>query len=771
VSISVLVLVAYYLTAKIGFQFALQPGSVSTLWMPNSILLAGLLLTSARWWWLVIVAALPAHLASELQSGVPTAMVFSWFVSNSVQALIGAVLINSFLNGEVRFDRLSSITVFLVCGAFLGPFLSSFLDSALVKLNGWGQAGYWEIWRVRFLSNVLATLTLVPFVIAWAKGGVTAVKRATAARFIEAGILIGALSAVAVVVFTQQTPLDQTSWRLYWPLPFLVWAAVRFGLRGVSLSLLIIMFLAIIGATRHAGPFVNSSSANNALAIQGFLIIVSVPLIMLAVIIEERGLTEAAARDNEERLTLALNAAQMDTWDWRIADNKLLWSESTKTKFGLESGGSDMTLESFYRVIHPDDRESVENAISKAITENGSYQVEFRMIQNENMRWFLSKGKVFHDTNGRAVRMLGVGIDITDRKHAEQALAEINERNQAILRAIPDAMFLQDKNGIYLEYYTQQPEHLLVPPSEFLGKRASDVLPKDLGEKVHQLIDRLGDSDEPQVLEYTLHVGNEDRHFEARVVNAEGDHALSIVRDITDARRAAEAVRETERRLLQSSREIRSLAAQLITAQESERRRISILLHDDISQSVASMGLAISRLKRKLPTSNAEITLELDRLGTQVQDLTSQIRQLSHQLHPEILEHVGLVKALRSHVAEFSSDHKMPVKFSADVETFAIPPEVAACLYRVALEALRNVLKHSGAGSAVVAIKEQDGFLELTVSDSGHGFDVDKVRHGSGLGLVSSEERIRLLQGTFEITSNMQTGTCLVARIPLLRAS
>src|ERR1044071_4799477 len=87
--------VGYYLTAKVGFAFALQPGSVSALWMPNSILLAALLLTPSRSWWLVLLAALPAHFAAELQSGVPTTMVLSWFVSNSAQALVGAVCINA----------------------------------------------------------------------------------------------------------------------------------------------------------------------------------------------------------------------------------------------------------------------------------------------------------------------------------------------------------------------------------------------------------------------------------------------------------------------------------------------------------------------------------------------------------------------------------------------------------------------------------------------------------------------------------------------------
>ncbi|HEY0430858.1 MAG TPA: MASE1 domain-containing protein, partial [Pyrinomonadaceae bacterium] len=233
--VALLVGVGYYLTAKIGFAFSLQPGSVSTLWMPNSILLAGLLLVPKRNWWMILVVACPAHFASELQSGVPTAMILSWFISNSFQALFGAFFICKFVDDGLRFDKLRDLTIFLFFGAFLAPFLSSFLDVALVKLNGWGTSSYWDIWRVRCLSNILATLTLVPVIMTWANGGITAARRARWWHFVEAGVLTAGLVAVGLSVFeSEQALADNTPSLLYWPLPFLLWATVRFGPRGVS---------------------------------------------------------------------------------------------------------------------------------------------------------------------------------------------------------------------------------------------------------------------------------------------------------------------------------------------------------------------------------------------------------------------------------------------------------------------------------------------------------------------------------------------------------
>src|SRR5258705_11508463 len=259
------------------------------------------------------------------------------------------------------------------------------------------------------------------------------------------------------------------------------------------------------------------------------------------------------------------------------------------------------------------------------------------------------------------------------------------------------------------------------------------------------------------------------KFFEARLILAEGGNILTIVRDVTEAHQAIDSARESQEKLLQSNKQIRALAARLISAQESERRRISLLLHDDVSQNVAALGLSISRLKRKLPTSNAEMVAELDGLWAQANDLTTQIRRLSHQIHPDVLEQVGLVSALEAHVSEYAHVERIGIKFNAEVSNEPIPLDVSICLFRVALEALRNISSHSGATTASISLKEGPGFLLLEVSDSGKGFDVEKARRGSGIGLVSAEERIKQLHGDFEILSEPQTGTRLLARIPLSR--
>jgi PAS domain S-box-containing protein len=898
--VSLLVAVGYYVTAKIGFAFALQPGSVSTLWMPNSILLAGLLLVPRRYWWLIVVAACPAHLASEFQNGVPTAMILSWFISNSFQALFGAFFICHFVDDGVRFDKLRDLTIFLVFGAFLAPFLSSFLDVTLVKLNGWGNSSYWEIWRVRCLSNILATLTLVPVIVTWSNGGIAAVRGASWRRYAEAGILTAGLFTVGLTVFSSHYwPAAETPSLLYWPLPFLLWATVRFGPQGVSTALLLVMFLAISGATHGEGPFVANSSLANALSIQWFLIVVSIPLMALAAVIQERRRAERTARENEEHLAMAMNAAQMGMWEWNITENTAKWSDETKRMFGRAPSAPEGTPEDFFASVHPEDRSFIERAINRSVDEGAPYEAEFRILQPDGgIRWVRCKGKVLSENAGKLLRMIGlnaditeqkhaeealrqsedkyrsvvesqtelicrflpdttltyvndaycryfgksreeligtrytellppsirswatkeieslvqnrgtvttehevvmpdgrigwqqwvdhaipgpdgkmlelqaIGRDITERKRAEQALLESSERNQAILRALPDLMFLQNKEGVYLDYYARDPQDLLVPAESFLGKNSREVLPPELAERIMASFKQLDGTFETQVLEYSLPIADEERLFEARIVRAEAEKFLTIVRDVTESRRAADALRQSEEKLLQSNRQSRELAARLITAQESERRRIALLLHDDLSQNIAAVGVAISRLKRKPPATNELMTAELVQLGVQINELTTQIRKLSHQLHPDVLEHVGLVAALESEVAEFGHSERIKVEFKAEFKTALVPLDVSVCLYRVVIEALRNIARHSGASSASVALTEDDSHFMLEVADSGQGFDVERAKRGSGLGLISAEERVKLLQGSFFVKSKPEGGgTIVLAQIPSVKSS
>jgi signal transduction histidine kinase len=532
---------AYYIGAKIGFALTFQPHPVSTLWPPNSILFAALMLSKPRSWWLFLLAAFPAHLLAQLNADIPASMILCWFISNCTEALISASLLKYLTQkSEFRFDNTHHVSIFILV-ALLGPFLSSFLDSAFVMLNHFGASPYWAVFRMRFFSNVLASLTLVPLIVIWGRGGWPSFRQ-TFWKGLEVGALGAGLLIVGLISFSVRSSGQQARPALlYLPLPLLLWAAIRFGPRGASAALLIVSVFEIWGAIHGFGPFATQSAEMNALSVQLFLILASLPLMFLAALIKEREQAQDLAVQKEQRLELALDSA-------------------------------------------------------------------------------------------------------------------------------------------------------------------------------HQ---------------------------------------------------ASRALSESQESLHQSHNQIRKLLGRLIDVQEAERRRISRELHDDLNQKIATLSMNISQLKRNVPMPDGALISELDQLRETASGLTNEVRRLSHQLHPAVLEHLGLVKALESYIASFSDEEQIDIRLSAELDE-RIPFQTSICLYRVAVEALRNVARHSGARSAVVSLKRNSAVLELCVSDSGRGFDVERFRQDGGLGLVSIEERLRLLQGSCEIFSTPGRGTMLVAKVPVI---
>ena len=322
---AILVAIAYYTGAKLGFALTFHPHPISSLWPPNSLLLAGLLLTPTRAWWMLILAALPAHLAAELQSGVPMAMVLGWFASNCSEALIGAGLIRLLIAEPLRFDSFKHVCTFLLCGVVVSPLLSTFLDTALVKLIGFGEGSYWQLFSLRFFSNALAALILVPVIVTWANGGLQAMQQASTQRRIEWGLIFFGLLVTSVFIFEHgQADPAITPALLYAPLPFLLWAAVRLGPLGLSSSLVLVVGFAIWGAIHGQGPFVANSPEENARSVQLFLIAVAVPLLLFAAVMEERKKAQEALQISEERALKVFRAGPDPMVIVRLSDGEIM---------------------------------------------------------------------------------------------------------------------------------------------------------------------------------------------------------------------------------------------------------------------------------------------------------------------------------------------------------------------------------------------------------------------------------------------------------------
>src|SRR5262245_36975459 len=314
------VALGYYLAARLGFAFTLQLHPISTLWPPNALLAAALMLAPTRAWWWLLAAALPAHLAAELQSGVPVAMVLGWYVSNCTEALIAAGLVRAFVPGRLRLDSFRNAGLFLLSAVLAAPLLSSFLDAALVRLIGFGEGEYWELVGARFFSNVLAQIMIGPLILTWAAVDLSRLRRAPLARAVEAAALFAWLLVVCLVVFDlPQTNANVAPALFYAPLPFLLWAAMRLGPAGTASALALMTVATIWGAVNGLGPFAGGTPQEIAREMQLFLTAIAVPMLLLAVALEERGRAQRDATEQRKQLTHLSRVAMLGELSGGIA--------------------------------------------------------------------------------------------------------------------------------------------------------------------------------------------------------------------------------------------------------------------------------------------------------------------------------------------------------------------------------------------------------------------------------------------------------------------
>ena len=239
--------------------------------------------------------------------------------------------------------------------------------------------------------------------------------------------------------------------------------------------------------------------------------------------------------------------------------------------------------------------------------------------------------------------------------------------------------------------------------------------------------------------------------------------------DITARKLAEEAINESQAVVEASHREINDLAGRLIASQEVERARIARDLHDDLSQQIAGLAIGLSTIKRQVAgmPDAADLASEVSAVQKRAVALAENVRDLSHDLHPSVLEHAGLVAALTAYCADIQRHQRLAVTFSADGDFKSTSAESALCLYRVTQEGLRNVVTHAHAGRAEVRLFRTGDFAELSIADDGRGFNiVEAAGDGHGLGLVSISERVRLVGGTVSIMTEVNKGTRLRVQIP-----
>jgi signal transduction histidine kinase len=211
-----------------------------------------------------------------------------------------------------------------------------------------------------------------------------------------------------------------------------------------------------------------------------------------------------------------------------------------------------------------------------------------------------------------------------------------------------------------------------------------------------------------------------------------------------------------------SDQTVRRLTRRIITMSEEERRRIARELHDDIGQRLSLVSIQLSTYATRISEDSGQVTPELNDSVRDVDALITDVHNLSHQLHSSKLEHLGLRFALKELCQQISDRHELPIELHVDQGPARLPPDISLCFYRVAQEALSNVIKHSKTDRAQLTLIEEQGRLRMQVRDFGSGFKLGDS--GTGLGLSTMQERLRIIRGELSISSKPGKGTVITAK-------
>ncbi len=369
------------------------------------------------------------------------------------------------------------------------------------------------------------------------------------------------------------------------------------------------------------------------------------------------------------------------------------------------------------------------------------------------------------DCSGKIVGFSKIAQNITERKRAEQILHETNqalERQKGVLQAreellrifvknVPAGVAMLDRDMRYLQVSDRFCADYSVDSSRVLGRSHYELFPDipDRWKEIHR-----------RALEGETLRADEDRwdreggttwvRWEVRPWrSADGltGGILIFAEDITRRKQMEEALSSMSRKLIES--------------QEQERTRIGRELHDDINQRLAMLAIGLEQLQN----NPLKVRSRLQELREETIAISSAVQALSHELHSSKLEYLGVVSGMESWCKEFSERQKMQIDFRSDVSG-PLPFEIGLALFRVLQEALHNAVKHSGVKRVEVQVAERSNEVHLLVRDSGSGFDMEAVKRGSGLGLLSMQERVRLVHGAISFESKPMGGTTIRVRVP-----
>jgi PAS domain S-box-containing protein len=429
---------------------------------------------------------------ADLQAGVPLSSIARFIPGNTVEVLISAIGLRYCFDGLPRLNSVRALVKYSFFAVFLAPFAGAFISAHGIVRD------YWTGWKIVFLSEVLAFVTVTPALLSWVSEA-RGLMRSSRAHRLEGVILIAGLVVVSYIVFT--VPEDSRSPTLFYALvPFLLWSALRFGWLGVSTSLIAVSSLSIWGAVEGRGPFSNLVPLTDPLPLQMFLIVASIPFMVLAALAEDHEQSVQAVRESEERFRLVANTAPVMIWmagtDRLCTYLNQPWLEFTGRPLEAELGNG------WVEGVHNEDVKRCLETYTQAFDQRQAFSMEYRVRRNDGeYRWIFDIGVPRFSRDNSFAGYIGSCLDITDRKLAEEALASVGSRlieaheeeRTWVARELHDDIAQRIALlAVELERFDLQAPGLAVDVHQYLPRARQRI--SDLAKDIHALSHRLHSS-------------------------------------------------------------------------------------------------------------------------------------------------------------------------------------------------------------------------------------------------------------------------------------
>jgi PAS domain S-box-containing protein len=477
---TLLVCAGYYAGGAIGMEMRLVPGGPTEIWLPQGILLAALLMAPVRRWWLYAAALLPTHvhLTVVFSPHVPASMMLVQFAGQFVQAAVAAALLRPMLGNPPRLDSLRRMGAFIFGGTFLVPLIVQAVVVGIYVAGGFVH-DFWAPWQQRVLARMSGAVIVAAPMLSFAANGLVGIRRRPRQlRLIAELVLLTACLSVALpVLFAWKPGHPPHQWLVIVPLPFLLWSAVRFGPGTLGLHLLVVVLVALLCTRVGRGPFATGSVAQIIVALQGFFLFISIPLMLLAALVWQHAHAAESLRRSQEQYRSVVED-QADLICRFRADGTYTFANAAYCR-AFQRSAEELIGRKLWQFA-PAYPRSISEAFLAAITPESPVTSTEQQVTGAGgeVRWMEWTDRGFFDDRGRVVEFQAVGHDITDRKRAEQVIKQSEEQVRHFVQHVPAAVAMFDRDMRYLIYSPRWQIDYKLGDQDLVGRSHYDVFPE-----------------------------------------------------------------------------------------------------------------------------------------------------------------------------------------------------------------------------------------------------------------------------------------------------